>query len=195
MWDTIIAEFSFSSSLPLGVVVARMLGAAIFCGLIEFKRESSRRAAGLRTHTLIGTAACVYTLLSLALIDRSASLPDSVSMDPLRLIDSITNGIAFLAAGLIVFAQGKVRGLTTGASMWMAAAIGLACGLGEWLIALLTTVVALTVIIVLRWVEQTAGTYEDNGDKHSVSVVHSSARDLGMATGCARSHRLRRNLQ
>jgi putative Mg2+ transporter-C (MgtC) family protein len=163
VWDTMMDEFGFSSSLPLGVIMARMLGAALFCGLIGFEREASQRPAGLRTHTLIGTAACVYALLSLALLDRASDFPDHVSMDPLRLIDSVTSGVAFLAAGLIVFAKGKVRGLTTGASMWLAAAIGLACGLGEWTIAVLTTALALVVIVVLRWLERRAGTYEDRG--------------------------------
>ncbi len=160
MWDMLTQEFSGMSSLPLSLVIIRMLGAALFCGLIGFEREASERPAGLRTHMLIGVAACVYSLLTLALLDRGPEYSGQVRMDPLRLIDAVTGGVAFLAAGIIVFAQGKVRGLTTGASMWLAAAIGIACGLGEWPIAILTTALSLCVIVVLRWMERHAGTYQ-----------------------------------
>jgi putative Mg2+ transporter-C (MgtC) family protein len=111
---------------------------------------------------LIGLAACVYCLLTLTLIDRADEFGDTVQMDPLRLIEAVTGGVAFLAAGLIVFSQGKVRGLTTGASMWVAAAIGVACGLGEWVIAATTTVLTLTIIALIRQLEKQAGTYEQD---------------------------------
>ncbi len=161
MWDTFIAEMSKDAGLPLAVIVPRMLGAALFCGLIGFERETSHRPAGLRTHMLIGLASCVYCLLTLVMLSRTADMSDSVRMDPLRVINAVTSGVAFLAAGLIVFAQGKVHGLTTGASMWLAAAVGVACGLGEWAIAGLTTGLALIVIAVLRQFEKAAGTNQD----------------------------------
>ena len=85
-------------------------------------------------------------------------------MDPLRIIEAVTGGVAFLAAGLIVFSQGKVRGLTTGASMWVAAAIGVDCGLGEWVIAGMKVVLTLIIITLVRKLEQRAGTYEGDGE-------------------------------
>ena len=80
----------------------------------------------------------------------------------LRIIEAVTSGVAFLAAGLIVFSQGKVRGLTTGASMWVAAAVGVACGLGEWTIAGMTVILALIIIALVRKLEKHAGTYEEH---------------------------------
>ncbi|KIN70580.1 MgtC family protein [Sulfitobacter noctilucae] len=162
MWDDLLTEFTLDPSLPLAVVVARTLATVVFCGLIGLERESLQRPAGLRTHMLIGLAACVYCLLTLALLSRVGDFGETVRMDPLRIIEAVTGGVAFLAAGLIVFSQGKVRGLTTGASMWVAAAIGVACGLGEWSIAGMTVLLALIIITLIRKLEQRAGTYDDD---------------------------------
>ncbi|WP_322867965.1 MgtC/SapB family protein [Aquicoccus sp. G2-2] len=161
MWDELLNEFALAPSLSIAVVVSRTLATVIFCGLIGLERETAQRPAGLRTHMLIGLAACIYCLLTLALLARGAELGNAVSMDPLRIIEAVTSGVAFLAAGLIVFSQGKVRGLTTGASMWVAAAIGVACGLGEWIIAGITVVLALIIIALVRKLEKHAGTYDD----------------------------------
>ncbi|WP_380058002.1 MgtC/SapB family protein [Falsihalocynthiibacter sp. SS001] len=160
MWDDLVTEFTFDPSLPLFVILSRVLATVVFCGLIGLERETARRPAGLRTHMLVGLAACVFCLLTLALIARADEFGDAVKMDPLRIIEAVTGGVAFLAAGMIVFSQGKVRGLTTGASMWVAAAIGVACGLGEWTIAGLTTALALVIIAIIRVLEKYAGTYE-----------------------------------
>src|SRR5680860_747992 len=164
MWDDLLNEFALAPSLPIAVVVARTLATVMFCGLIGLDRETSQRPAGLRTHMLIGLAACIYCLLTLALQSRAAEFGDTVRMDPLRIIEAVTGGVAFLAAGLIVFSQGKVRGLTTGASMWVAAAIGVDCGLGEWVIAGMKVVLTLIIITLVRKLEQRAGTYEGDGE-------------------------------
>ena len=164
MWDDLLNEFALAPGLPIAVVVARTLATVIFCGLIGFEREASRRPAGLRTHMLIGLAACTYCLLTLALLARAPQYDQNVNMDPLRIIEAVTGGVAFLAAGLIVFSQGKVRGLTTGASMWVAAAIGVACGLGEWVIAGMTGFLSLIIIALVRKLERKAGTYHDKYD-------------------------------
>ena len=163
MWTDLINEFSAGSGLPVTVVVTRTLATVVFCGLIGLERERSRRPAGLRTHMLIGLAACIYSLLTLALLSRASDFGDTVRMDPLRIIEAVTSGVAFLAAGLIVFSHGKVRGLTTGASMWVAAAVGVASGLGEWVIAGMTTVLTLIIIALVRKLEKSAGTYHGNG--------------------------------
>ncbi len=164
MWDALTTEFGFEPGVSLTAIVARMLGATLFCGLIGFEREASHRPAGLRTHMLIGIAACVYSLLGLALLARTSEFTDTVRIDPLRLIEAVTSGVAFLAAGLIVFAQGNVRGLTTGASMWLAAAVGVACGIGEWTIALLTTMLALIIIVAVRQLERSVSTRQNAED-------------------------------
>jgi putative Mg2+ transporter-C (MgtC) family protein len=75
-------------------------------------------------------------------------------MDPIRLVEAVTAGVAFLAAGMIVLRQGTVRNLTTGAGMWLAAAIGLAAGLGFWPIAGLAALLGLVIIGLLRAVSK-----------------------------------------
>lgn len=170
MWEDLLNEFALAPGLPIAVVVARTLATVVFCGLIGLERETARRPAGLRTHMLIGLAACIYCLLTLALLARAEDFGDTVRMDPLRIIEAVTGGVAFLAAGLIVFSQGKVRGLTTGASMWVAAAIGVACGLGEWVIAGTTVILSLIIIALIRRLEKRAGTYDgDDTGAHETS--------------------------
>lgn len=80
--------------------------------------------------------------------------------DPIRLVEAVTNGVAFLAAGIVVFSQGKVQGLTTGASMWISAAIGLAAGLGYWPIAVITTSLGVIVLALLRRFQYAVGMKE-----------------------------------
>ena len=116
----LIVELTSSTTLPLQVIVVRLLGALVFCGMIGFERETRRRPAGLRTHMLVGLASALYTLIMLEMLAQSRPYTGQVAMDPLRLIEAVTSGVAFLAAGMIVFSKGKVRGLTTGTSLWLA---------------------------------------------------------------------------
>jgi putative Mg2+ transporter-C (MgtC) family protein len=79
---------------------------------------------------------------------------DQVKIDPLRVVEAVTAGVAFLAAGTIVLTRGEVQGLTTGASLWLAGAIGLALGFGHWMIALFAVCAAFTVLTVLGYFEK-----------------------------------------
>lgn len=92
----------------------------------------------------------------LEMIDAADQYTDRIAMDPLRLLSAVTSGVAFLAAGLIVFAQGKVRGLTTGASLWLTAAVGVSAGLGMWLLAALSTALALVITRLIKLLEEAA---------------------------------------
>ncbi|MDD9718999.1 MgtC/SapB family protein [Dinoroseobacter sp. PD6] len=154
----IIQELTALTTLPWQVVLLRLAGALVLCGLIGLERETKSRPAGLRTHMLVGLAAALYCLIMLEVLANMDSYSDRVSSDPLRLVNAVTNGVAFLAAGMIVFSQGKVRGITTGTSLWLAAAIGLSVGFGFWMMAVATTLLALLVIRVLKLGEvRTAG--------------------------------------
>ncbi|GGE46651.1 membrane protein [Primorskyibacter flagellatus] len=141
-------EFSGHSTLPWPIVSVRILGALVLSAVIGLERERNDHAAGLRTHMLVGLAASCYCLLALDLVGRDFG--DDVRLDPIRMIEAVTGGVAFLAAGLIVFTRGEVKGLTTGASLWLAAAIGTAAGLGVWSIAALATLLSLFVVKVLK---------------------------------------------
>ena len=142
------------------IVVLRLCGALVLSGMIGIEREFVDKAAGLRTHMLIGLAACLYSLVTLSILEMTAYQGAHIRTDPVRLVEAVTQGVAFLAAGLIIFARGEVRGLTTGAGMWLAGAVGLSCGLGLWILAGVATVLALIVIRLLKIVERAVGTRE-----------------------------------
>lgn len=139
------AEFLDPEVLPWPVLLVRLCGSLLLCGAIGWEREVSNRPAGLRTHMLVGLGATVYSILTLELVSRP-EFPETVRMDPLRIIEAVTGGVAFLAAGMVIFAKGEVRGLTTGAGLWLAAGVGLCCGLGLWAMALTATVLSLAIM-------------------------------------------------
>ena len=82
---------------------------------------------------------------------RSGRFPN---VDPIRLIEAVTAGVSFLAAGTIIHSSGRIQGLTTGAGIWMAGAVGVACGAGFYLIALIGMVLAVTIFVVLRRIKR-----------------------------------------
>lgn len=149
-------EFLGAAALPFPIVALRLVGAALFCAVIGFEREAAERAAGLRTHMLVGVAAAAFALITLNVIEMHAGRADIIRMDPIRLIEATTAGVAFLAAGMIVLSRGKVRNLTTGAGLWLAAAVGLAAGLGLWQIAALASALALVIVGLLGRVTSAA---------------------------------------
>lgn len=144
------AEFTGMSGLPLQIVVLRLAGAALLCGVIGFEREMSDHPAGLRTNMLVGLAAATFALITLHLVTTFEDRSDVIRLDPIRLVEAVTSGVAFLAAGMIFVNQGKVKGLTTGAAMWCAAAVGLCAGLGMWIVAALTAVLAFVITHILK---------------------------------------------
>ncbi len=136
--------------LPYAVLAMRLVGAALFSGLIGYERETGDHAAGLRTHMLVGIGAASFALVAIHIVELFGHRPDTIRMDPIRLVEAATAGVAFLAAGMIVLSKGEVKNLTTGAGMWLAAAIGLASGLGYWPIAALAAGLALLVNVLGR---------------------------------------------
>lgn len=133
-----------------GAALARLLVAATLGGIIGWEREAHEKPAGLRTHMIVSLASCLFTLLAMEMVELDALEQDHVRADPIRLIEAVTAGVAFLAAGTIINRRGGVRGLTTGAGLWMAGAIGVASGLGEFLLAAFAAGVALIVLWALR---------------------------------------------
>ncbi|WEF23300.1 MgtC/SapB family protein [Paracoccus sp. S3-43] len=137
-------------SMPLPAVALRLTLAVVLGGLIGWEREVSARAAGLRTHMLISLAAAMFTVVAMELTHFPADEQEVLRIDPLRLIEAVTAGVAFLAAGSIIFSGGSVRGVTTGASMWLAGAVGLASGTGDGLLAVMGTALAVVILWIVR---------------------------------------------
>lgn len=152
LWD--FAQAHWMASLTPGEAGLRLGAALILAGLVGFEREARGRSAGLRTHMLVGLAASLFTLLSFEIFHWVRTLDDdAAASDPLRLLEAITAGVAFLAAGSIFRDSERVRGLTTGAGLWMAGAIGMACGQGQILLAALATLLALAVLRLIMLLE------------------------------------------
>ena len=137
------AEFTHDNVISLPVVLARMLLATLLGSIIGLEREWRRRPAGLKTHMLVCLASATFTIVSLELVNVPVFNDQNIRMDPSRLVEAITSGVAFLAAGFIIFARGKITGITTGAGMWLAASVGLAIGAGFYLAAILCSIIVL----------------------------------------------------
>lgn len=150
MLQNFLADFANPlPSTPWETALARLLVAAILGGLVGWERETHEKPAGLRTHMMIALAACLFTLLGLEMVEYDALEVDHVRADPMRLIDAVTAGVAFLAAGSIITSGGSVKGLTTGASMWMVGAVGVAAGLGEVMLGGFAVLITLVVLWIL----------------------------------------------
>jgi putative Mg2+ transporter-C (MgtC) family protein len=130
------------------IILLRLLIAAILGGAIGYERES-HGSAGLRTHILIATAACLFTLLAFEIYHLS-DVMSTGQADPIRSIEAVTAGIAFLGAGAIFQSRGNVKGMTTAAGMWLAGALGVAVALGYYGIAIAVAGLALLVLAVLK---------------------------------------------
>jgi putative Mg2+ transporter-C (MgtC) family protein len=136
------------------VITAHLLGAIVAGGVIGLERSFHGRAAGFRTHTLVCLSS---SLLMMVTFFQSKWLPagvlDAVQTDPTRMAQGIMTGIGFLGAGIIYKEDFSVRGLTTAASIWLTAAIGILIGVGFYFPAILSTVLALGILSGFRRIE------------------------------------------
>jgi putative Mg2+ transporter-C (MgtC) family protein len=132
-------------------MVVRLLVTVVLSGLIGLERERSGRMAGLRTHVLVGLGSALVMLTSLHLFEMFHSM---VEMDPGRMAAQVVSGIGFIGAGAILRSQASVRGLTTAASLWVVAGIGLASGCGYYRAAVVTTLLALLALVVFSRLER-----------------------------------------
>lgn len=146
--QTVSAEFSDISDVPQATrLVLRLALAALLGGLLGWERESAGKAAGVRTHMLVSMGSALFVLLAL----QTGAQANEAS----RVIQGVIAGIGFLGAGAILkdASQGdgvpQVRGLTTAAGIWLTAAIGVACGLGEEMTAVISALLAWAILSIV----------------------------------------------
>lgn len=145
---------TFETETPLIEIGLRMLAALGIGGLIGLERELRDRTAGLRTNMMVALAAATFTLLTAELISEAQEATSVIKMDPMRLMEAVITGVAFLGAGAIIRGNGgSVRGLTTGASLWMSGAVGVACGGGYYVLAAGAGALAIVVLLVIGMLE------------------------------------------
>ncbi len=141
--------------LTTAEALLRIVAAALLGGAIGFERELRDHEAGLRTHLLVAVGACVFTLVSAyAWADWTFSQSSGIVFDPTRIAAQIVTGVGFLGAGAIIVRGINVRGLTTAATLWAVAAIGMAAGTGYYPVALGATAVVLVSLGPLRVVSR-----------------------------------------
>jgi putative Mg2+ transporter-C (MgtC) family protein len=150
----IFDDIGHATWLPFSVIAARLALAALLGAVIGFEREWRNHPAGLRTHILVSLAAACFTIIGIEIVHSAQFEQEGSRLDPLRLIEAVTAGVAFLAAGTIIFARGRIKGLTTGAGLWLAGAIGLAAGLGFWQIAGFATLLAVVILGLMHPLEK-----------------------------------------
>ena len=134
-------------------VALRLLVTVVLCGVIGFEREVRGQPAGFRTHILLGLGAALFTLVSAYGFEpftRAALGSGGLQFDPTRVAAQIVAGVGFLGAGAIIRQGRYVRGLTTAASLWVTAAIGMAVGAGYLFGAAATTAFAMATLYALR---------------------------------------------
>lgn len=138
------------------IILAVVLGAAI--GL---EREIRGKAAGLRTNVLICLGAAVFTIIS----ERMAGGQDSIT----RIAAQIVTGVGFLGAGAVIQDRGGVHGLTTAATIWLVASVGMACGAKLYLLAVIATLIAIVVLVGLVWLEKHLGRFREKNKPQNIS--------------------------
>ena len=135
--------------------VGSVLIAAILGGIVGMERELADRPAGLRTHAILAAAACLLVSLPDALLEYYAAeaAPNILRADPIRVVEAVVTGTAFLGAGTIFRAgnRGSVEGLTTAASLLLVGAIGITVALRQLLTAVLVTILILLLLRAARW--------------------------------------------
>lgn len=143
------ASVDYSAILQL--VIALILGA-----LIGLERSVAGKAAGMRTFALVSMGSTLFVIIARLITDMY--FPVSI-FDPMRVIASVVSGIGFLGAGLIIFGNKEVKGLTTAAGLWVSAAIGVAVGMGFYITSVVAVLLTLFTLRVLYYIEEKAKEY------------------------------------
>jgi putative Mg2+ transporter-C (MgtC) family protein len=142
------AAQSFGLENIIQVTIAAILG-----GIIGLEREARGHDAGFRTNMLIAMGACLFTILSI----RGFPLQDSSARDSARVAAQIVSGVGFLGAGALFQTKDRVKGLTTAATIWLIAAIGMAVGVSAYPLAIFTSILTFIILRFLRPISRTIG--------------------------------------
>ncbi|CAG9246121.1 Protein MgtC [Paraburkholderia unamae] len=140
-------------------LIARLLFAALLGGMIGFERERLAFPAGLRTHMLVCVASSLVMIVSAFGFEDTRGMPN-VALDPSRVAAQVVSGIGFLGAGAILLRGDMIRGLTTAASVWSVAGIGLAAGGGLYIPATAATVI---ILVTLTWIKPVSRQLRNRG--------------------------------
>jgi len=130
----------------LQIILAMLLGM-----VLGVERSIAGKTAGMRTYALVAMGAC---LLIVSSTQFTASIAGFINPDPLRVTAGIITGVGFLGAGIIIFREATLRGLTTAAGLWVASGIGIAVGYEQYVLAVFTTMLTLFIFTILWFIEE-----------------------------------------
>ena len=140
-------SFDWYQTLEL---VARIVLSILLGAVLGWEREARNKPAGLRTHMMVSMGAAAFAPPTLELFEPATANSQS-QVDPLRIVEGVIGGIGFRGAGTIIRSRGAVEGITTAASIWVAGAIGVACGAGYYQIAVITAFFGWLILRGLRF--------------------------------------------
>lgn len=147
------------------VTVVLRLALALVCGaVLGLDREARGKSAGLRTHALVAVSAAATTLVALQMAADAGSAAGRVDTDPIRVIQGLAQAIGLISAGVIIRSGASIRGATSAAVIWIAGALGIACGAGYVVIALTTLGLSLLVLLVVTPLERRLFRERDDGE-------------------------------
>jgi len=145
-WPVIVAELDVFGRLVIAVLAGAVIG---------WEREWRDKPAGLRTHMMVALGAAGFVVATLRFVTtwEVVASPLSFNIDPLRTVAAVIGGVGFLGAGTIIEARGAVRGITTAASIWVAAAMGIASGLGLYTVTVFLVFLSLMILLAIGVIE------------------------------------------
>jgi len=157
----------------------RLALAMFFGGLLGLEREWSKKPAGLRTHIMVALGAACFALVGFALYASVVRHGSEIArIDPIRIVEGVVGGIGFLGAGAIIQGRGSVAGLTTAGSLWLAGAVGLACGGGHYGLAMASVTLGLITLALLGMLEKHLFPRRaPEADPHAPGVQRGGTRD------------------
>ena len=144
--ENFITTILLEKNMLLDILLAMVLGFAI-----GFERELTNKWAGLRTHMLVCMGSCIFTLLSIHAFPVFAHSPQA---DPARIAAQVLTGIGFIGGGTVLKHGSAIYGLTTAAALWITASIGMACGCGFNSLAVVSTIIVVSVLVLIRIFEK-----------------------------------------
>lgn len=157
--------------LSFWMMVLRLLLALVFGAMIGWERRSKGKVAGLRTMMMVSLGSAAFTLAGIGAMEgiyaaeQAHGIESTMRLDTSRVIAGIVGGIGFIGAGTIIQARGRVHGVTTASCIWVAASVGVACGLGLYDLAVVVSIFAVFALEIYRW----SGRREDEADGSEAS--------------------------
>jgi putative Mg2+ transporter-C (MgtC) family protein len=142
-------DWATGTDVTIKEAVVRLVLAVVLSAVVGLDRELRQKPLGLRTNMMVALGAASCSLMALHLVDLLRGAPGLVQIDPVRVMEAVVGAIGFLGAAAIIQGRFEIVGATTGASIWVVGALGMACGFGFYALAVAMSVIGLLVLTVL----------------------------------------------